>query len=89
MNKINTFFICSMLLLLLVLMPLSSWARCKSTGVSQTEDTRTALMPFGKINLFDSYFHPPGTLLASIVVPPTNYTFGGAAIVKRSVTISV
>ncbi|MXJ84453.1 fimbrial protein [Klebsiella michiganensis] len=55
-----------------------SWATCTSSGISQTEDNRTALIPFGKINLFDTYFSPIGTLLSSVVVPPTNYTYGGA-----------
>lgn len=73
------FLIRTLLLLFLAQMSLSAWANCRITGVSQTEDGRTALMPFGKVNLYDSYFYPPGTLLASIVVPPTNYTYGGAA----------
>lgn len=67
-------------LLALLLAGLSSplWATCTSSGISQTEDYLTALIPFGKINLFDTYFSPVGTLLSSVVVPPTNYTYGGA-----------
>jgi len=53
-------------------------AICTITGSSQTEDARTARIAFGRINLSSSYLQPPGTLLASIVVPPTNYTYGGA-----------
>ncbi|EPY7113982.1 fimbrial protein [Klebsiella variicola] len=67
-------------LLILLLAGLSSplWATCTNSGISQTEDGRTALIPFGKINLFDTYFSPVGTMLGSVVVPPTNYTYGGA-----------
>ena len=53
-------------------------ATCTLTGIAQTEDDRTAMIPFGKINLTDTYLQPVGTLLATVVVPPTNYTFGGA-----------
>lgn len=56
----------------------SARATCSSTGASQTEDDRTALIPFGKVNLLDAYFAPAGTLLGSVTVPPTNYTYGGA-----------
>lgn len=68
----------TLLVLLLSLSAFGSWATCKSTGASQTEDNRTALIPFGRINLTDTYFQPVRTLLGSITVPPTNYTFGGA-----------
>ena len=76
-NKI-VIFINTLLLLLLVMTSMSGWAKCKTTGVAQTEDNRTASIPFGRINLYDSYFYPVGSLLASVVVPPTNYTYGGA-----------
>lgn len=56
-----------------------SWGNCTKTTVSQTEDGYTALIPFGKINLTDTYFTPVGSLLESIVVPPTDYTHGGAS----------
>ncbi|WP_420854363.1 fimbrial protein [Rosenbergiella australiborealis] len=74
MNTINK----CILILFMCFISLSSWATCTSTGVSQTEDDRTAIIPFGKVNIFDTYFSPVGTLLASVVVPPTNYTYGGA-----------
>lgn len=64
--------------LLLQLLSSHAWASCSSSGVTQTEDDRTALIPFGKINIFDTYFAPVGTLLGSVTVPPTNYTYGGA-----------
>ncbi|HCI6753663.1 TPA: fimbrial protein [Klebsiella quasipneumoniae subsp. quasipneumoniae] len=57
---------------------LQAWGSCSMSGVTQTEDDRTALIPFGKINLYDTYFYPVGALLGSVVVPPTNYTYGGA-----------
>lgn len=56
----------------------NTYATCTVTGVSQTEDNRTAQIPFGKINLTDAHLLPVGTQLASVVVPPTNYTYGGA-----------
>lgn len=52
-------------------------ASCTKTAYTQTEDGRTAIIPFGKLNLADTYLQPVGTLLASVVVPSTNYTYGG------------
>ncbi|MGD9427236.1 fimbrial protein [Pantoea sp. NSTU24] len=66
------------LIVFISLSVLPAMASCTSTGASQTEDNRTALIPFGKVNLFDTYFSPVGTLLGSVTVPPTNYTYGGA-----------
>jgi len=63
-------------LALLSARPANAW--CYVTGVSQTEDWRTAQIDFGRVNLADAHLQPPGTLLASTIVPPTNYTFGGA-----------
>lgn len=62
----------------LVLFSFTSWGSCTRTGVSQTEDSRTALIPFGKINLPSTHLVPPGSHLATVVVPPTNYTYNGA-----------
>lgn len=53
-------------------------AKCTKTSVAQAADNKTALIQFGKINLTDTYFTPVGSLLATTVVPPTNYTSGGA-----------
>ena len=78
MRKIISYF-ARTTLLLLALVSLSSWANCRNTLVSQTEDDRTARISFGKISLYDSYFVPVGSLVASTVVPPTNYTYGGAS----------
>lgn len=64
--------------LALLLIAIPGWSQCTKTIVSQTEDGYSAIIPFGKINLTDTYFVPVGSLLASVVVPPTNYTFGGA-----------
>ncbi len=68
----------TLLLLFSGIAALPAWATCASTGASQTEDDRTALIPFGKVNLFDTYFSPVGSLLGSVTVPSTNYTFGSA-----------
>lgn len=76
MNRINVFL--AVIITFTALSALPAWATCLSSGASQTEDDRTALIPFGKVNLFDTYFSPVGTLLGSITVPPTNYTYGGA-----------
>jgi len=65
-------------LCLALLMARPASAKCHITGVSQTEDSRTARIDFGRVNLASAYLQPPGTLLASIIVPPTNYTWGGA-----------
>lgn len=72
------FLIKTLLVVTAGLLSVQAWGRCSSSGVSQTEDNRTALIPFGKVNLYDAYFYPVGTQLASVVVPPTNYTYGGA-----------
>lgn len=53
-------------------------AACTSTGATQTEDGRTAQIAFGRINLTSPHFQPVGSLLASVAVPPTNYTYNGA-----------
>lgn len=58
--------------------PQFSYAQCSKSTVSHVEDERTAIINFGKINLTAQYLQPPGTLLASTVVPSTAFTFGGA-----------
>jgi len=68
----------AILILLLLIITQSVKAACTSSGVSQTEDYWTAQIPFGKVNIYDTYFSPIGTLLSSVVVPSTNYTHGGA-----------
>jgi len=64
--------------LLLLGVALPSWSNCTKPATAQTEDGYSALIPFGKINLTDLYFAPVGSMLSNIVVPPTNYTHGGA-----------
>lgn len=76
MKKINLLLAVTIAFSALTALPAE--ATCTSTGASQTEDDRTALLPFGKVNLYDTYFSPVGTLLGSVTVPPTNYTYGGA-----------
>lgn len=77
MMKRRTFLL-NLLFACLTLFSLRAGASCSVTGVTQTEDYNVAPIPFGKINLTDTYLQPVGTMLASIVVPPTNYTTGGA-----------
>lgn len=60
------------------LLPELSHAQCSKNGSTMTKDDNTALISFGKINLSAKYLQPVGTLLASTVVSPTAYTFGGA-----------
>lgn len=57
---------------------ITAYAACRSTGASQTEDGYTAPIVFGTINLTSAYLQPVGSLLGRAIVPPTNYTFGGA-----------
>ena len=65
--------------LLLLCAASSSWGSCKrATSSLQADSAYSALIPFGKINLTDTYFMPPGSLLDSVVVPSTNYTTRGA-----------
>ncbi|EJD6475828.1 fimbrial protein [Providencia rettgeri] len=74
----------NMLILLLALFSVttifsfSANARCTNTLVTQTEDGYSALLPFGRVNMTDTYFQPVGSVLASIVVPSTSYKHGGA-----------
>lgn len=71
-------FLFNLLLACLALASVPAGATCTNTRVTQTEDYNVAPIPFGKINLTDTYLQPVGTQLASVVVPPTNYTTGGA-----------
>jgi len=67
-----------LLLCLTLLLAQTASATCDITGVSQTEDERAAPIPFGRVNLTHLTLQPYGSLLASTVVPPTHYTWGGA-----------
>ncbi|ADO46504.1 fimbrial protein [[Enterobacter] lignolyticus] len=62
----------------ILFLPSAARASCTLSGITNAGDAQTALIPFGKINLTDTYLQPVGTLLASIVVPPTNYTTNSA-----------
>jgi len=59
-------------------LPLAGNAACTKNSIVQTDDGVSAQIPFGKINLTDTYLQPVGSLLGTAVVPPTNYTYGGA-----------
>ncbi|WP_226858541.1 hypothetical protein [Diaphorobacter aerolatus] len=52
-------------------------AACVRTNALRTDDTSQAPIRFGAVNLSDTYLQPDGTLLASTVVPSSNYTAGG------------
>lgn len=64
------------LTLLIIAAPV--WSACSNKAAGQTEDGRTAIISFGKVNLSDTHLVPVGSLLASTVVPSTNYVYGGA-----------
>lgn len=64
--------------MLLLLSTGLSYAQCSHTAISQAEDDRSALIKFGKINISNQYLQPFGSLLATTVVPATEYTFAGA-----------
>ena len=51
--------------------------RINPTILTMSENQQVTI-PFGQISLTDPYLQAPGTLLASAVVPPTNYTSNGA-----------
>lgn len=58
--------------------PFAVQSSCTLSGITNASDSSTAQIPFGKINLTDTYLQPVGTLLASVVVTPINYTTNGA-----------
>ncbi|HHQ4784233.1 TPA: fimbrial protein [Aeromonas veronii] len=53
-------------------------AACQRSEFANTSDNETAKIKVGKINITSTYLQPIGSLLASTVIPPTNYTFRGA-----------
>lgn len=63
------------LLLVMLMLPLLSHARCTREHAMSAADSNSAMIPFGRINMTDTYLQPVGTLLASTVVPPTSYTY--------------
>lgn len=65
-------------IMFIFVLPVNAHARCTSTGATQTEDNRAALLSFGRVNMTDTYFQPIGSVLSSIVVPSTSYKYGGA-----------
>ncbi|WP_130803873.1 fimbrial protein [Acinetobacter ihumii] len=77
MKKLK-FWLLQILIVIMSYSSVNTFAACRSTGVSQTEDGRTAPIRFGTVNLTSTYLQPVGTLLAKTIVPPTDYTYGGA-----------
>lgn len=68
----------STLLVLSSLNARSAQAYCSLMGTTHTGDGAAAAIPFGSINISSTYLQPVGTLLASAVVPPTNYNWASA-----------
>jgi len=65
--------------LLALCIPVAGQAACKIKGPAHsTYDSYVAPIRFGRVNLGSEYLQPPGTLLATAVVPPTNFTKDGA-----------
>jgi len=64
----------------LLLVPAAS-AHCEQqkNTILSTYRAPAAKIPFGRVNLASAYLQPSGTLLASVSVPPTSYTHGGAS----------
>lgn len=65
--------------LLLLAIAFPGWGKCTRTSALIAYDDYSAVISFGKINLSDVYLTPVGSLLASTVVPPTNYVYNGAS----------
>jgi len=80
--KSGRFWMVRLCAALLLGAPLAGWATCEvntsPVRVLDTEDQYAAAIPVGNIHLDDADLQPPGTLLASTVVPPINYTALGA-----------
>ncbi|TCM60043.1 fimbrial protein [Acinetobacter calcoaceticus] len=53
-------------------------ANCVRTSVASPKEERSVFMNFGPINMHSQYLQPAGSVLGSLVVPPTAYTYGGA-----------
>jgi len=53
-------------------------ANCQRTTHLKADTHHTAPIRFGRVTLTSPYLQPPGSLLASVVVPPTDYTSTGA-----------
>lgn len=53
-------------------------AACTQTTVAQTEDSYTAKIIFGTVNLPSTHLMPPGTPIDTKVIPPTTYDFNKA-----------
>jgi len=67
-----------LMLCLALLLPQAAHAECKINGVTNTRDYAAAKINFGRINLHNPLLYQGNTLLDSIVIPPTNYTYNGA-----------
>jgi len=66
--------------LILLLPAASATAKtgCEQTGYTGTATRYAAPIRFGNVTLASAHLQPPGTLLASTVVPPTDYGYSKA-----------
>lgn len=55
-----------------------TWTKCRRTSQLSAADNSSAIIPAGKLNLPNPIFLPNGSLIKSVVVPPTNYTHRGS-----------
>lgn len=69
----------SFIIISILFLTQNAWGSCSRTSSTRTGDNYSAQIPFGKVNLYNSYFYPVGTSLGSVVVPSTNYTSTGAS----------
>lgn len=65
----------ALLIIFLSLFSTQTFATCARQSTTNTSDGATAIINFGTVNLASAYLQPVGTLLSSIVVPPTNFTY--------------
>lgn len=66
------------LICLSALYSLPVFAHCNRTDYLKAGDAEATKIDFGTVNLSSSYLQPVGTLLSSVVVPSTTYTYKGA-----------
>jgi len=67
---------CALFLALLAAAP-AAQADCTLNTRMHSGDYHAAPIRFGRINLASTHLQPPGSLMASTIVPPTDYTANG------------
>lgn len=61
-----------------LMITLPAQAKCKLGDDLYGTNNSSIQIPFGKVSLYGNVLQPPGSLLGSVAVPPTNYTKGTA-----------